>query len=86
MYYKRGELSIRMTSHHEGRYCCEFEIKSGYWKGYTNNTEIYDYFNIAADHLYWSGVTTTLKASREMTRWAWRAAYNVARSGEFHKY
>lgn len=81
MDYRKGQLYIERVNSHKGMYKCTFETSRKVYEGYTDDAYVYDWFNIDPDRHYWSGSVTTLKESRELTRDAWRCAYNIAKEG-----
>lgn len=82
MDYRKGTLYIERVNSYKGMYKCTFETKNKVYEGYTNDSEIYDYFSTDDTKLYQYGVTSTLGNSRDLTHWAWRMAYRIARNGE----
>ena len=82
MKYRKGELSVCLCNSNKGKYCCTFETAKYYYIGFTNDSQICDFFSTHDEDLYWRGMAWTLNHSRELVRWAWRSAYRIAKEGQ----
>lgn len=80
MRYRNGELSVRLTFT-RGRYKCIFETKKYIWVGYTNDSEVFDFYGDDLGYLYLTGVTKTFKQSKDIVTRANRMAYRAAKEG-----
>ena len=82
MNYMKGQLYIERTRSCQGAYKCVFQTRDYEYVGYTNDSEVYDYFAGDDAQLYLYGVTSTIGYSKELVHRAWRMAYNIAKSGK----